>query len=282
VERGLAAASIPPFAFIIESIPYDLKARVRKCTTAAAVWTAFEQEYGTKSYIDELRIEAQLYDFKKSAKDTIEEHVTKFHDLVSAAMAQQSIDNIYNDQKVNSLFIRTLEYSNIPNEDWTTFKSMLGATWATLTTLQLYSAAKTFYLQSIERKIVRSTPSLTTSELTDDIKALVTSAQSNQRNDYRGNNRNNQGNRNNSNRRNQGNQGNQDNQGNNMFRRYPRDPNQYCQYCKISGHIIDDCRNKLRDENCERELEKVVGKRYVSYENPKSTIKNPKLEKYEN
>jgi gag-polypeptide of LTR copia-type len=65
-------------AFLQQSIPYEHKAGIEECLTAADIWKAFQQRYGSQSREDELRLEGQLLDYKKLATDTIEEHIKKF------------------------------------------------------------------------------------------------------------------------------------------------------------------------------------------------------------
>ena len=118
--------------------------------TAAQIWLSFKQRYASQSREDELRLEGQLLDFKKQSIDTLDQHITKFDNLISAIMAQQPQDQRYDDTKINRYFLRTLETANIPNEDWKGFITFTGKTWFSITKDQLFSEARTYYNTHIQ------------------------------------------------------------------------------------------------------------------------------------
>jgi hypothetical protein len=89
-----------------KSIPYEYKAGIESCTTAAEIWLAFQQRYAFQSREDELRLEGQLLDFKKTAKDSIDQHISKFDSLIASIIAQQPPAQRYDDSKKNRYFLQ--------------------------------------------------------------------------------------------------------------------------------------------------------------------------------
>ena len=263
-------------AFLNQSIPYEYKAGLEECTTAAEIWLALQQRYASKSREDELRLEGQLLDFKKSATDSIDQHIAKFDILIASIIAQQPTGQRYDDTKKNRYFLRTLETAQIPNEDWKGFITFLGKSWLTITTHALFAEARTYYNTHIQPYIGQpttlSTPTATattTATDTDETKAFAIrqpdsdnrSSNFQQRGRGRGrsqynnnsNNRNNYQNRNtdnsNSNRGNYNSRSN--NRGSNnrggFQRKLPTDPDAWCPYCRRQGHSYEQCYNKTRD-----------------------------------
>jgi hypothetical protein len=142
--------TIHAHAFLNQSIPYEHKSSIDQCTTAAQIWLSFKQRYASQSREDELRLEGQLLDFKKQSIDTLDQHIAKFDNLISAIMAQQPQDQRYDDTKINRYFLRTLETANIPNEDWKGFITFTGKTWLSITKDQLFAEARTYYNTHIQ------------------------------------------------------------------------------------------------------------------------------------
>src|SRR2546423_12614010 len=137
-------------AFLKAAIPYEYKPGLETYTTAAEIWTALEQRYASTSREDELRLESQLMDLRKSKSDTIDQHIQKYSSILSSVLAQQHPDRRFDTAKINSFFLRSLENSNIPNEDWKGFITFLGKTWLTATKEQLFSDARTYYNAHIQ------------------------------------------------------------------------------------------------------------------------------------
>src|SRR5438876_4909009 len=137
-------------AFLKAAIPYEYKPGLETYTTAAEIWMALEQRYASTSREDELRLEAQLMDFRKSKMDTIDQHIQKYSSILSSVLAQQLPERRFDNAKINSYFLRSLENSNIPGEDWKGFITFLGKTWLTATKEQLYSDARTYYNAHIQ------------------------------------------------------------------------------------------------------------------------------------
>ena len=89
-------------------------------------------------------------DFRKSKSDTIDQHIQKYSSILSSVLAQQQPDRRFDNAKINSYFLRSLENSNIPDEDWKGFITFLGKSWLTATKEQLYSDARTYYNTHIQ------------------------------------------------------------------------------------------------------------------------------------
>jgi gag-polypeptide of LTR copia-type len=145
-----AEIAVQAKAFLNQSIPYEHKAGIESCTTAAEIWLAFQQRYASQSREDELRLEGQLLDFKKLATDTIDQHITKFDTLIASIVAQQPLNQRYDDTKKNQYFLRTLETAQIPGEDWKGFITFLGKSWLSISTHALFAEARTYYNTHIQ------------------------------------------------------------------------------------------------------------------------------------
>ena len=248
-------------AFLSQSIPYEYKVAIRQCETAHDIWRIFEQRYASKTREDEVRLEAQLLDFKKSAGDTLEQHITKFDNLIASIMDQQPSDRQYDDVKINQYFLRTLEMSNIPTENWRGFITFQGKNWLTNTKEQLYSEARTYYNTHIAPHLsTTSTDTNTSPTQTNESKAFIINSQApDQNNQQRNDNNNNRGRgrgnyNNNYNNYNDNNNYNSNQYNGNQYNsnqqrpeyprdrlEYPRDPNAWCNlHCKY-GHSNEQC-----------------------------------------
>ena len=137
-------------AFLKAAIPYEYKHGLETFTTAAEIWIALEQRYASTSREDELRLKSQLMDLRKSKSDTIDQHIQKYSAILSSVLAQQQPDRRFDTPEMNSYFLRSLENSNIPDEDWKGFITFLGKSWLTATKEQLYSDARTYYNTHIQ------------------------------------------------------------------------------------------------------------------------------------
>jgi Reverse transcriptase (RNA-dependent DNA polymerase)/gag-polypeptide of LTR copia-type len=247
-------------AFLNQSISYEHKAGLEECTTAAQIWLALEQRYASKSREDELRLEGQLLDFKKIAADSIDRHIAKFDSLIASVIAQQPLNQRYDDTKKNRYFLRTLETSNIPGEDWKGFITFLGKTWLQMTTHALFAEARTYYNTHIQPYLKSSSSPQTSHSSTDpppppapsEPTVMATQATQhpphfNQRGRGRVNFRGNSNHRGNFRGRGRGRSNYNSNRSNEQRNEYPRDPNGYCTNCKIPGHRVDQCM-KLRQQ----------------------------------
>jgi len=104
-------------AFLSQSIPLKYKSSIELFTTATQIWSSFLMRYGTKTRDDELRLEQDLLELLKLPSDTIDAHIQKFDDLLSALHAQQLATEHWDTHKVNRYFIRYLEPASIRNQD---------------------------------------------------------------------------------------------------------------------------------------------------------------------
>jgi hypothetical protein len=169
--------TIQTTAFLSQSIPLEHKAAIRQCKTAHDIWRIFQQRYASKTREDEVRLEAQLIDLKKSSTETLDQHITKFDNLIAAIRDQQPADRQYDDIKINQYFIRTLEMSNIPNEDWKGFVTFQGKSWYSITKDQLYSEARTYYNTHIVPHLSTTKTPATTQPQSNEHKALTIGTQ---------------------------------------------------------------------------------------------------------
>src|ERR1700737_484 len=199
-----------PHAFLNASIPYAYKARVDDCEDAADLWEMLKQEFATFTASDEARLEALAYDFRKSAKDTIDEHTTKFVNLIAQITTHQTVK--YTDAKINNLYLRSLELSSIPNEDWKPFVTSLGESYSLITRQTVYSKARSYYLQHMQTD-KKSTVDTKTIDTKATIQEAVTKAFAAQ---FRGTDK-----------------GGDKSQGNK--------PSRHCFHCNRNGHTIDTC-----------------------------------------
>ena len=220
-------------AFLKASIPYEYKPGLETYTTAAEIWTALEQRYASTSREDELRLEAQLMDLRKSKTDTIDLHIQKYSSILSSVLAQQQPQRRFDTPKINSYFLRSLENSNIPGEDWKGFITFLGKTWLTVTKEQLYSDARTYFNAHIQPRLLESDSN------DSKVLAIRNTPQPHRSDDRKFNKPTNQ-------------RYARDNRGNNN--RSPRQhtassrPNLWCDYHRLSGrHSTSECKAKLAD-----------------------------------
>jgi len=132
-------------AFISQSIPYEHKYGLEDYTTAAEIFHALEQKYSLRSREDELRLKSLLLDMRKQSSDSIDQHINKFTSLMASIIAQQSTTERYDKAKRNKYFLRTLELSDIANENWIGFITYLGKGWSTLTPESLFSETRSWY-----------------------------------------------------------------------------------------------------------------------------------------
>jgi hypothetical protein len=221
-------------AFLKAAIPYEYKPGLETYSTAAEIWTALEQRYASTSREDELRLEAQLMDLRKSKSDTIDQHIQKYSSILSSVLAQQHPDRRFDTAKINSYFLRSLENSNIPGEDWKGFITFLGKSWLTATKEQLYSDARTYFNAHIQ-------PHLTEPDSNDSqVLAIRNTPQTNHYD-----NRNFSKPTNNRNFRN--NRGNIDLNSSPQLHIASSSINLWCDYHRHPGHSTSDCRAKLMD-----------------------------------
>src|SRR5579859_7396693 len=132
-------------AFLSQSIEFRYQPSIETCETAAEIWTVFLQRYGQRSRDDELRLEAELLSLIKLSTQTLDEYIEKFYNIISSIRAQQEPNQRLDDRKVNMHFIRSLELSNIKNEDWKAWSTYLGSTHQTMSHDSLQSACRTYY-----------------------------------------------------------------------------------------------------------------------------------------
>jgi hypothetical protein len=226
-------------AFLMEAIPYEHKVSMTTLTSAAAIFKSLEEQYGTTSREDEHRFERQLMFMRKPATDSVDEHIAKFKSLIASTMAHQEENHRYRNDKRNSLFLATLEYSNIEDEKWENFIPFLGNTWQNMTPESLFAATRTYYLAHILPK-----KNTSTSETYSSVEARVQRMDTNQSGNPRGwgdrfnnfNNRSNYGNPNYGN-----------NSGSNDKHREKSDPSKFCHFHNAPGHSTEACHAKYQD-----------------------------------
>src|SRR5271169_1501453 len=132
-------------AFLSQSIEFKYQPSIESCNTAAEIWSVFLQRYGQRSRDDELRLEAELLSLLKLSTETLDEYIEKFDNIISSIRAQQEPNQRWDDRKVNMYFIRSLELSQIKNEDWKAWSTYLGSTHRTMSHNSLQSACRTYY-----------------------------------------------------------------------------------------------------------------------------------------
>src|SRR5271170_8487639 len=140
-----ATITVRTKAFLSQSIEFRYQPSIETCETAADIWSVFLQRYGQRSRDDELRLEAELLSLIKLSTETLDEYIEKFDNIISSIRAQQEPSQRWDDSKVNMHFIRTLELSNIKNEDWKAWSTYLGSTHLSMTHDSLLSACRTYY-----------------------------------------------------------------------------------------------------------------------------------------
>jgi transposase InsO family protein len=219
-----------PHAFLHASIPYAYMARVEDCTDAADLWSTLKREFGAFTAADEARLEAIVYDFRKSPTDTIDQHNTKFINLIAQITSKQLVK--YPDSKINNLYMRSLELASIPNEDWRPFVTGLGETFDQISRQTLYAKAKSYYLQHIVgdgKQGNHHTPVDTNSIVQAAIKAYVAQQGRSQSPNPRHCSHCNKS-------------------GHTIdkcfqLHGYPKD-RPFCTFCKRGGHTLEECRSK--------------------------------------
>jgi hypothetical protein len=238
-------------AFLSQSIDFKYQPSIESCTTAAEIWTVFLQRYGTKSREDELRLEAELLSLVKLSTETLDEFIEKFDNKISAIRAQQEPSQRWDDHKVNMHYLRSLEYSNIEDEDWKAFVTYLGTTWFTLSNDSLQANTRIYYTAHIA-PYKRAAP--TTERLyainayqpTAPIPYSMASQDQSTPNSGRGRGR---GNDQRPSGRGGGGDGNRGGRGGNRDtpKDLPRDKNAWCTKCERSGHAEFYCYRKYKD-----------------------------------
>jgi gag-polypeptide of LTR copia-type len=132
-------------AFLSQSIDYRYRSAIETCTSAAEIWSVFLARHGQCSRDDELRLEAELLSLVKLSTQTLDQFTERFDDLISSIRAQQEPNQHWDDRKVNMHFIRSLELSNIPNEDWKAWSTYIGSSHGTMSHDSLQAACRTYY-----------------------------------------------------------------------------------------------------------------------------------------
>src|ERR1700694_774017 len=193
-----------------------------------------KQEFATFTPSDEARLEAAAYDFRKLAKDTIDQHNTKFINMIAQITVHQTVK--YSEAKVNNIYLRSLEMAAIPNEDWRPFVTMLGESHFTMTRQTLFSKARSFYLQHLQPQKGANADKPTDTKTM--ILETVTQAFAAQ---YRGDDKSNNDKK--SRRCTHCNRKGHTNETCYQLHGYP--PNTpFCTHCKRHGHSYDNCRSK--------------------------------------
>ena len=131
-------------AFLTQSIEFKYQTAIDRCETAADIWSVLLERYGTRTRDDELRLESELMTLTKLPTDTIDDFLMKFDDLISKIRAQQTHDT-WDNAKLNMHFLRALEMSKVPNEDWKAFATYIGSSYDTISNNQLQSKFRTYY-----------------------------------------------------------------------------------------------------------------------------------------
>src|SRR5271169_2435557 len=239
-------------AFLSQSIEFKYQPSIESCETAAEIWSVFLQRYGQRSRDDELRLEAELLSLIKLSTETLDEYIEKFDNIISSIRAQQEPSQRWDDRKVNMHFIRSLELSNIKNEDWKAWSTYLGSTHQTMSHDSLQSACRTYYathmaplraLQPQEYAYNISTSSRNTqSTNTSPSKAGTSSSQTppSGRGRGRGNDRGNTD---------RGGRGGSSlgRGGRDIKRGLPRNPEAWCTHCSMQGHAAAYCVSKYKE-----------------------------------
>lgn len=250
-----ATITVRAKAFLSQSIEFRYQPSIETCETAAEIWSVFLQRYGQRSRDDELRLEAELLSLIKLSTETLDEYIEKFDNIISSIRAQQEPSQRWDDRKVNMHYIRSLELSNIKNEDWKAWSTYLGSTHQQMTHDSLLSACRTYYsthmlhlkaLQPQEYAYYGSTspaPNTHTSSYTPGTSQSQTPSSGRGRGrgkDNRGNNPGRGG------RGARGGRGGGGGSGDTR-RNLPRDPHAWCTHCEIRGHAAAYCYSKYKD-----------------------------------
>lgn len=246
-----ASISARAKAFLSQSIEFKYQPSIENCETAAEIWSVFLQRYGQRSRDDELRLEAELLSMVKLSTETLDQYIEKFDNIISSIRAQQEPNQRWDDRKINMHFIRSLELSNIKNEDWKAWSTYLGSTHQTMSHDSLQSACRTYYathmaplkaLQPHEYAYAASTSLPAPSANTFSSTAGTSSSQTppSGRGRGRGNDRGNtdRGGRGGSSR----------GRGDGHIKRgLPRNPEAWCTHCSKQGHAAAYCFSKYKE-----------------------------------
>jgi hypothetical protein len=245
-----ATITVRAKAFLSQSIEFRYQPSIETCETAAEIWSVFLQRYGQRSRDDELRLEAELLSLIKLSTETLDEYIEKFDNIISSIRAQQEPSQRWDDSKVNMHFIRTLELSNIKNEDWKAWSTYLGSTHLSMTHDSLLSACRTYYathmlpLLALQPQEYAYRGSTSPAQNTNTSQSQTPSSGRGQGRgkETRGNNRG-RGGRGGGTRGGRGGGGG----GGDTRRNLPRDPHAWCVHCEMQGHAVVYCYSKYKD-----------------------------------
>ena len=243
-----ASTSARAKAFLSQSIEFRYQPSIESCETAAEIWTVFLQRYGQRSRDDELRLEAELLSLVKLSTQTLDEYIEKFDAIISSIRAQQEPAQRWDDRKVNMHFIRSLELSNIKNEDWKAWSTYLGSTHQTMSHDSLQSACRTYYATHMAPlKALQPQEYAYTASTSPTAPNANTSSQTPSSGRGRGRGKDNRGI--NTSRGGRGGGGNRRGRGDggDTRRSLPRDANAWCTHCEIQGHAASYCYSKYKD-----------------------------------
>src|SRR5271170_4791905 len=252
-----AAITARAKAFLSQSIEFRYQPSIETCETAAEIWSVFLQRYGQRSRDDELRLEAELLSLIKLSTETLDEYIEKFDNIISSIRAQQEPTQRWDDRKVNMHFIRSLELSNIKNEDWKAWSTYLGSTHQLMTHDTLLSACRTYYsthmaslkaLQPHEYAYFGSTSPAPNTNTSSSSTPGTSQSHTPSSGRGRGRGKDNRGNNPGRGEHGGGTRGGRGGGGTGDTRRnLPRDPNAWCTYCEIQGHAAAYCYSKYKD-----------------------------------
>jgi len=244
-------------AFLSQSVQYSHRASIEGCDNTAEIWTVFLQRYGQRSRDDELRLEAELLSLVKLSTQSLDEYIEKFDDIISSIRAQQEPDQRWDDRKINMYFIRSLELSNIKNEDWKAWSTYLGSTHHAMTHDSLQSACRTYYathmaplraLQPHEYAYYGSTSPPPSHQQSNTPSSTAESSSSQTTSSGRGRGRKDRGNTGRGGRGGDT-RGGRRGGGDGIRRRLPRDPEAWCTDCSLQGHASAYCYTKYKEVN---------------------------------
>ena len=249
-------------AFIYESIPADYKMKVINCRTAYEVWDVLEMEFGARTKEYELSLQYTLVDMRKSASEDIDKFIQRF-ERISGELSQLRNHQL-DASDLNTMFVRSLDHANIPNEAWERWVTRLGRSYLTMRTNELFSDARSFYSSYILPKLEETrqsnkSTSSTAKEESGDAQVRATQGQhgrgrgkgqkgqqqGHQQQDQQQQSSGSQGQRGRGGYRGRGRGG----YSNSYSSQYPRDPNAFCTHCQCPGHSIFQCVSKTKDPN---------------------------------
>jgi gag-polypeptide of LTR copia-type len=144
--------ALKPGAFLSQAIPFQHKVGMEHCETAAELFSSLEQQYGSTSRGDELRLETELIHMRKTGSVSVEDHIAEFKSKMAAIMDQRDLSSKHKTDKRNHLFLAMLEYSDIEDEKWEMSIPFLGNTWRNMTPEALLSATLSYYYAHIAPK----------------------------------------------------------------------------------------------------------------------------------